>query len=68
VHQLLGDTGKWEEALRQVYSGFEVRRDLLKALFGSADRAFGRDKKREQKRPEFVRHDIHVEMTKGSWK
>ena len=68
MHQLLGDTGKWEEALRQLCAGIEEKRDLLKALFGSADRAFRRDKKREQKQPEFVRHDIYAEMTKGGWK
>ena len=62
-HSYLGSLKHFEEMT------FEQRRELLRTLFGSADRVPAGDKKRGQKMPKFVKHGIYIQKaSKGNWK
>jgi hypothetical protein len=47
---------------------FDQKRDLLRLLFGSAERHPGKDKKKGTVQPKFLKDGIYVEKTSKGWR
>ena len=47
---------------------FDQKRDLLRLVFGSAEKPIGRDKKKGEVQPKFVKAGIYVEKTDKVWR